>query len=210
MSPFIRSAGYDSYIDYEESIADPATGIAIFDPANIKGVFAEYDPSGVPEGYEYADDIMYSRNSTNITPYLKGIEEAPELPKTRGKILKRDVGLYLQERSLEKLKGVPRDLSIAGDRQAIANDLATEAIYEFEKLGNAVGWYDQTVAEMISMMALKHPEILKDRGARTALFVSLAITSQEMAVPKNLRLAAKAYAHFSKTGRFPLIGKASL
>ena len=88
MSPFIRSAGYDSYIDYEESIADPATGIAIFDPANIKGVFAEYDPSGVPEGYEYANDIMYSRNSTNITPYLKGIEEAPELPKTRGKILK--------------------------------------------------------------------------------------------------------------------------
>ena len=26
------------------------TGIAVFDPADIKGVFADFDPSGVPEG----------------------------------------------------------------------------------------------------------------------------------------------------------------
>ena len=61
LSPFIRSAGYDSYIDYENTTSEPATGIAILDPSNIKGVFAQYDPSGVPEGYGYADDIMFSK-----------------------------------------------------------------------------------------------------------------------------------------------------
>ena len=198
-------------------MASAPAGVEALSKAGIKGIRYKDAFSRGKEGgtYNYVvfDDSLidikdkYSRKSTNITPYLKGIEEAPELPKTRGKILKRDVGLYLQGRSLEKLEGVPRDLSIAGDRQAIANDLVTEAVYEFEKLGNAVNWYDQTVAEMISMMSLKHPEILTDRGARTALFVSLAITSQEMAVPKNLRLAAKAYAHFAKRGRFPLIGE---
>ena len=61
LSPFVRSAGYDSYVDYENSIQDMATGIAMFKPADIKGVHAQYDPSGVPQGYEYADDIMFSK-----------------------------------------------------------------------------------------------------------------------------------------------------
>ena len=78
LAPFIRSAGYDSYIDYENSIADPATGIAIFDPSNIKGVFAQYDPSGVPEGAQYSDDIMFSRRKSS-TP----IENAVELATTK-------------------------------------------------------------------------------------------------------------------------------
>ena len=100
LSPFIRSAGWDSYIDYEDSISEESTGIAIFDPSNIKGVFAKYDPSGVPEGYKYEDDIMFARQRppddqrlnylTQRLAYLKGsLEQDTDMyPATRRKLVR--------------------------------------------------------------------------------------------------------------------------
>jgi len=64
VAAFAKAAGFDSYFDVEDLTGQgEVTGIAIFDPANIKGVFAEYDPTAVPKGMEYADDIMFSRRS---------------------------------------------------------------------------------------------------------------------------------------------------
>lgn len=80
IAPFIKAAGFDSYFDVEalgfsEPTRKQITGIAIFDPANIKGVFADFDPSGVPEGMRYEDDIMYSRRATG-TPITKAVARA--------------------------------------------------------------------------------------------------------------------------------------
>lgn len=69
MSPFIKGAGFDSYLDFEGGSGKAATGIAVFNPADIKGVFAEYDPTAVPEGARYEDDIMFS---------LRKLEGMPE------------------------------------------------------------------------------------------------------------------------------------
>ena len=74
LSPFIRAAGFDSYLDFEGG-SRGVTGIAVFDPANIKGVFADFDPSGVPEGMRYEDDIMHSRRATG-TPITKAVARA--------------------------------------------------------------------------------------------------------------------------------------
>ncbi len=70
LAPFIQAAGFDSYLDFETigstlSIRSPQypTAVAVFDSANIKGVFAEYDPTAVPEGMQYEDDIMFSRRA---------------------------------------------------------------------------------------------------------------------------------------------------
>ena len=152
-------------------------------------------------------DRFARKKPTNIISLLKGQEAKPELPKSRGKVLKRDAALFLQNRSLDKLGGIPRDISIPEDREAIADQLVEEGLYEMDRLDNAVDWYDQTIAEMIEMMSIKHPEIITDPDARTALFISLAITSQQMAVKNNLRLAEKAYSHYAKRGRFPIIGE---
>jgi len=67
ISPFIKAAGFDSYLDFEGGTGKDVTGIAVFNPADIKGVFAEYDPTAVPEGMRYEDDIMFSRR-TDLPP----------------------------------------------------------------------------------------------------------------------------------------------
>ena len=62
VAAFAKAAGFDSYFDVEDLTGQgEVTGIAVFDPANIKGVFAGFDPSTVPEGMRYEDDIMFSR-----------------------------------------------------------------------------------------------------------------------------------------------------
>jgi len=62
LAPYIKEAGFAGYRDVEE-VGGPYSAVAIFDPADVKGVFAEYDPTAVPEGARYEDDIMFSRRS---------------------------------------------------------------------------------------------------------------------------------------------------
>jgi hypothetical protein len=68
LAPYIKEAGFAGYKDIE-FFADPYSAIAIFDPADVKGVFAEYDPTSVSEGMQYEDDIMFS---------LRRLEGMPE------------------------------------------------------------------------------------------------------------------------------------
>jgi hypothetical protein len=76
LAPFIKGAGFDSYLDVENRGArGTITGIAVFDPSDIKGVYAEFDPSGVPEGMRYEDDIMFSRRATG-TPITDAVARA--------------------------------------------------------------------------------------------------------------------------------------
>jgi hypothetical protein len=173
------------------------------DPENINNA-----PENVQEVFR--DKLVYSRRtdeqSPNIVDYLTGAEEAPILPKQRGKILKKDVATYLQDRAIEKLGGRIRDLNNAEDRDAVADDMVVEAIHEINTQEAALEWYDKTIDRMIGMMSLKHPEILNDRDKQTGMFVSLAITSQNLDVPTNLRFGEQAYKHFAKKGKFPIIG----
>ena len=60
LAPYMKEAGFAGYRDVEE-IDGPYSAIAVFDPADVKGVAANFDPSAVPEGRLYADDIMYSK-----------------------------------------------------------------------------------------------------------------------------------------------------
>lgn len=119
---------------------------------------------------------------------------------------KKQVAQYLQERTLSRI-GTPRDIANEADRQSIAEDLAREAIYEFENSDSAVEWYDQTIDRTIEMLAIKHPEIKSDEGSKAQFLMALAITSQNMAVPDNLAFAEVAYESVKTTGRFPSEGK---
>lgn len=142
--------------------------------------------------------VRESRRSPNVVGLMSGEEVPPR--KLKGKT---QVAQYLQDRALEALGGRPRDLNNETDRDAIADDLVEEAIYEMEAQKNALEWYDTTIERTIELLSLKYPEIKTDPNARTAFLTGLAITSQNIAVPDNLKYAEEVYNYFNRTGRFP-------
>lgn len=93
MAPFIKAAGFDSYLDVEDPVSGNITGIAVFDAANIKGVFADYDPTAVPEGARYEDDIMFSRRRVGTTGQYVGAPRGIDTPSKLRTLLKTVRGL---------------------------------------------------------------------------------------------------------------------
>ena len=148
------------------------------------------------------DEAMFSRRrAVDVTDIISGAEQPPKL---KGK---KAVAAYLQNRTLERLGGVPRNIAREEDREAIADDLAREAVFEYKNQDSAVEWYNETIDKTIEMLAEVHPEIKKDPGSRAAFLMSLAITSQNLAVPDNLALAEQAYNYYKKNGKFKVEGK---
>ncbi len=162
-----------------------------------------YDQVTIVDKRGQEDPVVDSRgpalsniSSPNVIDIMDGVEDVPKL---KGKT---EVATFLQERALEKLGGQPRDLASEADRDAIADDMVSEAVHEMENQDDAMEWYDSTIAKTLSMMSMKHPELDTDPDAKTAFLISLAITSQNLAVPENLKYGEEVYQHFSQNGRF--------
>ena len=103
--------------------------------------------------------------------------------------------------------GMPTlDLKKAEDRSTLAHMLAAEAIGAIRSAGNAVEWYDETVAKTLRVMAVKYPELNTDPDARNAFLMAVAISSQTMNVEDNLRYASNQYDAFRQSGTFPEVG----
>jgi hypothetical protein len=104
------------------------------------------------------------------------------------------------------------DLNKAEDRSTLARMLAAEAVGAIRSAGNAVEWYDETVAKTLRVMAVKYPELNTDPDARNAFLMAVAISSQTMNVEDNLRYASNQYEAFRETLRktgtaaFPEVG----
>jgi hypothetical protein len=196
----IRELGFDSMYVEEQG----EKNLAVFDPGQVKsaignnGDFSPLTPS-----------IRESRRAAPAgeSPNVVSIMSNEELP-PRKMAGKTQVAQFLQDRALERL-GRVRDLNSEADRDAIADDLVEEALYEMDVQKNALEWYDTTIERTIEMLALKHPEIKTDPNARTAFLTGLAITSQNLAVPDNLKYAEEVYSYFKRTGRFPEKGYGS-
>jgi molybdopterin converting factor small subunit len=199
----VSDAAIDKYFNpYVERVNQQQANRPIAtQPEQDEGFFLDDDPVEITESRQAP--ILSLAPGVNMLDVYEGREELPKI-KT-----KAEAGKYLQDRALEKLGGTPRDLNNEADRDAIADDMVAEAIFEqqSQEEQNALQWYDETVAKMLSMLSLKYPEINQDEVTRTPILIALAITSQNIDVPTNLELAVKAYDHFSKTGKFPIIGQ---
>ena len=104
--------------------------------------------------------------------------------------------------------GMPTlDINKADDRTTLAKLLAAEAVGAIRSAGNAVEWYDETVAKTLRIMAVKYPELDTDPNARNAFLMAVAIASQTMNVEANLTYASSQYEAFRATGKFPEVGK---
>lgn len=98
------------------------------------------------------------------------------------------------------------DINKPADRTILAKLLASEAVAAIRSAGNAVEWYDETVAKTLRIMAVKYPELNTDQNARNAFLMAVAISSQTMNVEDNLRYASGQYEAFRETGKFPEVG----
>ena len=128
--------------------------------------------------------------------------EAFEAPKVGGI---PEVVQWLDQRYRDS--GMPTlDLNKAEDRSTLARMLAAEAVGAIRSAGNAVEWYDETVAKTLNIMAVKYPELNTDQNARNAFLMAVAISSQTMNVEDNLRYASSQYEAFRKPQRFPEVG----
>lgn len=200
---FLKSKGYDSvFLSENRGEGTDYSTFAVFDPKDIRSLYAQFDPSKVDSSMisDQRVPALTQVSSPNIIPIRDGSETPPKMTG------KTAVGNYLQDRAREKLGGRVRDLNSPEDRSAIADDMVDEAVYEMENTDSAIEWYDTTVQRMLEMLSLKYPEIASDEDAQTAMFISLAITSQNLSVPQNLKEAEKAYKHFRNKGKFRAYG----
>jgi len=200
---FLKSKGYDSvFLSENRGEGTDYSTFAVFDPKDIRSLYAQFDPSKVDSSMisDQRVPALTQVSSPNIIPIRDGSETPPKMTG------KTAVGNYLQDRAREKLGGRVRDLNSPEDRSAIADDMVDEAVYEMENTDSAIEWYDTTVQRMLEMLSLKYPEIASDEDAQTAMFMSLAITSQNLSVPLNLRKAEQAYKHFRNKGKFRIYG----
>jgi hypothetical protein len=150
----------------------------------LKMSAAEYNASMLP--------LMTGKTGDNTfkTPKVGGIPEVVQ---------------WLTNRRMAS--GLPvLNIKKAGDRTALAKLLAGEAVAAIRSAGNAVEWYDETVAKTLRIMAVKYPELNSDPNARNAFLMATAISSQTMNVEDNLRYASQQYEAFRKTGKFPEVG----
>ena len=122
-----------------------------------------------------------------------------------------EVVQWLDARRAES--GLPiLDIKKPEDRETLAKLLAAEAVAAIRNAGNAVEWYDETVAKTLRIMAVKYPELNTDPAARNAFLMAVAISSQTMNVEANLKYASEQYEAYRASvnaqgvGKFPEVG----
>ena len=116
-----------------------------------------------------------------------------------------EVVQWLDQRRLNT--GLPvLDINKPEDRTLLAKLLAAEAVAAVRSAGNAVEWYDETVAKTLRIMGVKYPELNSDPDARNAFLIAVAVSSQTMNVEDNLNYASAQYERFRETGAFPETG----
>ena len=211
----LRAAGYDSFFVKENE----EKNIAVYNNAAVKsalgnnGQFSPETPV-IRESRRAAPAEAVAPQTTSISPDTTSIRQAPEPhPITSIGLLDgtetappmqsgSHVARFLQNRAIQILGG-PLDIKQESAREFVAEAIASEAIAEMARKEEALEWYDTTVETMIENLSIQFPEILTDSNSRTALLVSIAVTSQNMAVPDNLRAGVEIYSGWRRTGLFP-------
>ena len=154
--------------------------------------------------YETESDFQHVRKDLprSTVPILSG-HEPVSITGTgdNGKITSKDVGRYLDQRSLKH--GGELGMSSDEHKHHIAAHLAHEARYAIRQDGNAIGWYADNLRKAMRSMASLHPEFSKSKTRQSIFKAILAVTSNGAEVNKNFEDAHKLYTAYKKYGRIP-------
>ena len=211
-----KAEGHDGIVyrnEYEDKGKD---SYIAFDPTQIKSVNnrGTFDPNSpnilyqtVDDGADNADTVLAEDTTPDVAPAVEAasLDAANTLSKSRAWEKGRDLKVAMQNAVLGVLQKLGLDPVVRSG--ASLHYLTTvglkDALVALEQNPNAIGWYDVKTRQALAVMALVHPEILKDENARFAFTWALAVTSNGIKVGKNFELADKVYTRFKKDGVMP-------
>ena len=132
------------------------------------------------------------------------MESALETARSKTYGTKRELKEDLQATALQALKDAGVDptnpVQLHGH---VVKSIVKDVSDALRENTNAIGWYDQTLRESMSVMSMLHPELATDPKAQFAFKWALAVTSNGQEVNNNFKLANDAYVYFKANGRFP-------
>ena len=195
IAQILRDNGLDHQVENSFSDVDEAKAQQLMQPATpVRMAMApEGEPQPIPRG-----------ETTNIQmPNQLG--SAFEFAKGSNFSKGRDFKLALQEKALAAQKEEGIDLSTLTDENInrLADYVVADALVALQDNANAIGWYDRTVTDALSTLSEIYPEIQTNPKNKLQFIWALAVTSNGTKVDKNFELAATAYDHLQRTGRFP-------
>ena len=171
---------------------------------------ADDDKHLVEEGSAFDIDVIkYGYPLTEITPVApkeisaKGIvsRKVPFVRGTgpNGAIKNVDVASWMQDRTRKVSRIAVQDYSETA-RDQIASVILDEIKYQLTQKGNAVGWYEEKLNNMMGILEEYYPELAEQENSRFMLKAFMAITSQSTDVDKNLEYAIEQYEDYRKDG----------
>ena len=195
IAQILRDNGLDHQVDNSFSDVDEAKAQQLMQPATPVrlAMEPESDPQPIPRGE--TTNIQMPNQLGSAFEFAKGSNFA------KG----RDFKLALQEKALAAQREEGIDLSELSDENInrLADYVVADALVALQDNANAIGWYDRTVSDALASLAKIYPEIQTNPANRLQFIWALAVTSNGTKVDKNFELAADAYDHLQRTGRFP-------
>jgi hypothetical protein len=160
-----------------------------------------------------ADDLLGSRLDQSIRPIpdevarTAGVQNIVKMARGKKFDKIRDFKMEIQRAVQASAKKAGVDLT-AEDSAAVDEYIVRVAMKDAKVAlamkNNAVGWYDEKVKKALAVMSLVYPELKADERSQFIMKMALAITSNQMDVPRNFVLAAQAYEYYKRTGRMPV------
>lgn len=173
----------------------------------------DYDP--MDDLADFDDDALFiqrkdlSPEAQNITAsgVLYGDEEIPVTGTSRnGAAVVVDLARAFDARVREATDGNNLGEPNDANAEVVSDLIAHEAVQAMKTDGNAGEWYQQKVANAMSLAAQEFPELTTDPNAKFAFTSIMAITSNGASVPENSVNTFEIYRSYRDSKVFPDFG----
>jgi hypothetical protein len=146
----------------------------------------------------------YAMTNLDIRPspdQVAAMRDGSFKPETKRSLV--EAAQLLQDR-YEASTGSNQPLDLSEDNiERIASLMATEAAFNLDQDGNAIGWYDRKLKAAKAVVTLVEPRVMQSPEAEQAFDFALAVTSNGQAVADNFAYALEVFRQFMDTGVMP-------
>lgn len=146
----------------------------------------------------------YAMTNLDIRPspdQVASMRDGSFKPETKRSLV--EAAQLLQDR-YEAATGSNQPLDLSEDNiERIATLMATEAAFNLDQDGNAIGWYDRKLKAAKAVVTLVEPRVMQSPEAEQAFDFALAVTSNGQAVADNFAYALEVFRQFMDTGVMP-------
>lgn len=164
--------------------------------------------SGGPALFNYnvfdIPEADYAKTNLDVRPTPEQVQDMREgtfKPEKKRTLV--EAAQHLQDR-YEGSEADVQPLELTEENlERIAAMMATEAVYNLQQDGNAIGWYDRKLKAAKQVVAIVEPRVLQSPEAEQAFDFALAVTSNGQAVADNFEYALEVFRYFMDNGVMP-------